>query len=112
VPQQHLLYHSFLFFLFIRHSSTGSSGSQTSCDFLLLSPSSALHEFLFVTFLPRALDYRARNDPALAQIFRGLNAQDWKFSTGMKLATNVTPIGAKPKMQFQAMQLLGIVYIP
>ncbi len=43
-------------------------------------------------------------EPAIAQIFRGLNAQDWKFSNGMKLAANVTPIGAKPKMQFRNTQ--------
>jgi hypothetical protein len=51
-------------------------------------------------------------EPALAQVFRGLNAQDWKFSKGMKFAANVTPIGAKPKMQFKATPFLGIVYIP
>jgi hypothetical protein len=50
-------------------------------------------------------------EPALAQIFRGLISQEWKFSERMQLRANVTPIGAKPKMQFQAMQLLGIVYI-
>jgi hypothetical protein len=41
-------------------------------------------------------------EPARTQIFRGLNSQDWKFSEGMQLRANVTPIGAKPKMQFQA----------
>jgi hypothetical protein len=38
---------------------------------------------------------------------RGLNERDWKFSKGMQLATNVSPIGAKPKMQFQSSQLRG-----
>ena len=28
--------------------------------------------------------------------------QDWTFSERMQLRANVTPIGAKPKMQFQA----------
>jgi hypothetical protein len=44
---------------------------------------------------------------ALAQIFKGLNDRDWKFSEGMQLRSNVTPIGAKPKMQFQSSQLRG-----
>ncbi len=46
-------------------------------------------------------------EPAHAQIFRGLNSQDWKFSEMMQLRANVTPIGAKPKMQFQSTQLRG-----
>jgi hypothetical protein len=47
------------------------------------------------------------SDLALATIFRGLNLNDWKFSTGMQLWANMTPIGAKPKMQFQGTQLRG-----
>jgi hypothetical protein len=47
---------------------------------------------------------------ALAQIFHGLNAQDWKFSKSMQLAANVSPIGAKPKMQFQATQMLDATW--
>jgi hypothetical protein len=37
-------------------------------------------------------------DPALAQIFKGLNDRDWKFSKGMQLAANVSRIDAKHKM--------------
>jgi hypothetical protein len=32
---------------------------------------------------------------AMAQIFRGLNTHDWKFSERMQLRANVTPAGAK-----------------
>jgi hypothetical protein len=35
------------------------------------------------------------SEPALAQVVRGLNARDWKFSERLQLRANVTPIGTK-----------------